>query len=377
MDGIMPGMTRTVAPFGSLLDPRAWLRSYRARFVAAVMTVAVLLAGFAVLLWHPDWLETGSLRGLTPDQRVTAIDNARGRVIQFGAGLLAAGALVFTALNFWLSREGHVTDRYTKAIEQLGSERVDVRLGAIYALERIMIDSVRDHPTIVEVLAAFVREHSPYRPSSEDEDPDPEIAPGSPPTDVLAAVTVLGRRPQGREERGEVNLQFTYLAYANLERLNLSGVNLANAFLAGASLVQADLTGAIMIDADLSNAYLVGCEMAGANLYRAKMTKTILGGANLHGANLNRAVLTRAHLYGAKLTRAAMAEAELSRANLVEADLTATNLTRANLTDVDMTGAKLSDAVLTGANLRGAKLDFADLTGEQRASVTGSPDSGQ
>ena len=67
---------------------------------------------------------------------------------------------MYTALNFRLSRESHVTDRYTKAIEQLGSEGLDVRLGAIYALERIMFDSPRDHPTIVEVLAAFVREHS-------------------------------------------------------------------------------------------------------------------------------------------------------------------------------------------------------------------------
>jgi len=70
----------------------------------------------------------------------------RGYLIQAGAGVLAFGALVYTALNFRLSREGHVTDWYTKAIEQLGSEHLDVRLGAIYALERIIIDSPRDHP---------------------------------------------------------------------------------------------------------------------------------------------------------------------------------------------------------------------------------------
>jgi hypothetical protein len=61
-------------------------------------------------------------------------------MLQFGAGLLAAGALVYTALTFRLSRESQVTDRYTKAIEQLGSERLDVQLDAIYALERIMIE---------------------------------------------------------------------------------------------------------------------------------------------------------------------------------------------------------------------------------------------
>jgi len=40
-------------------------------------------------------------------------------LLTLGAGLFAAGALLFTARNFTLSREAQVTDRYTKAIEQL------------------------------------------------------------------------------------------------------------------------------------------------------------------------------------------------------------------------------------------------------------------
>jgi hypothetical protein len=51
-----------------------------------------------------------------------------------------------------------VTDRYTKAIEQLGSDRFDVRVGGIYALQCIARDSPRDHLAVLEVLAAFIRE---------------------------------------------------------------------------------------------------------------------------------------------------------------------------------------------------------------------------
>jgi hypothetical protein len=57
-----------------------------------------------------------------------------------------------------VAEQGQLTERYTKAIEQLGSDKLDVRLGGIYALERIAADSERDHPTVVEVLSAFVRE---------------------------------------------------------------------------------------------------------------------------------------------------------------------------------------------------------------------------
>ena len=89
------------------------------------------------------------------------------RLLTLAAGVFAAGALAFTARNFTLSRrtlnlteQGQVTDRYTKAIEQLGSDKLDVRIGGIYALERIARDSPRDHPTVMEVLTAFIREHS-------------------------------------------------------------------------------------------------------------------------------------------------------------------------------------------------------------------------
>jgi hypothetical protein len=97
----------------------------------------------------------------------TARNNARGTVVTGIAGLLATGALVFTARNFVVSQrtlalteQGQVTDRYTKAIEQLGSDKLDVPIGGIYALERIARDSARDHSTVMEVLSTFVREHS-------------------------------------------------------------------------------------------------------------------------------------------------------------------------------------------------------------------------
>jgi|HubBroStandDraft_3_1064219.scaffolds.fasta_scaffold296644_2 hypothetical protein len=87
-------------------------------------------------------------------------------------------------------RRPHGRETDTGVVEQigvvdlerrLGSDRLDVRLSAIYALERIMIDSARDHPAIVDVLAAFVRECLPAAPSGLDLDADgqPEPAPGA------------------------------------------------------------------------------------------------------------------------------------------------------------------------------------------------------
>lgn len=142
--------------------PGPWARW----LIGAAAVVLLLIIVWALLVPGADWLarhDVGSAKG----SLATARDAARGRLLTLCAGLLATGALLFTARNFTLSRrtfelteQGQVTDRYTKAIEQLGSDKLDVRIGGIYALERVARDSAKDHPTVMEVLTAFIREHS-------------------------------------------------------------------------------------------------------------------------------------------------------------------------------------------------------------------------
>jgi hypothetical protein len=45
-------------------------------------------------------------------------------------------------------------------VEQLGSDKLEVRLGGIYSLERISKESPDDYWTVMENLTAFVRERS-------------------------------------------------------------------------------------------------------------------------------------------------------------------------------------------------------------------------
>ena len=210
-----------------------------------------LAIAWALFVPVADWLahhDVGSVKGSLYE---TTVDNARGRLLTLGAGLFAAGALVFTARNFTLSREGQVTDRYTKAITQLGSKKLDVRIGGIYALERVARDSRRDHPTTLEVLAAFIREHS------HEQWPTPESATAARPTqipepardtlpsrptrpDVQAAVTVIGRRISGND-RERIDLTRADLTDATLTRADLTRADLDNADLSPGGHVPAAL----------------------------------------------------------------------------------------------------------------------------------------
>jgi hypothetical protein len=190
------------------------------------------------LLWHraivPLW------RAFTPNAT---------QVGTLVTAVAAIGALIFTGLSVRATQEGQYTDRYTKAVEQLGSQQIDVRLGAIYALERLARDSTRDSSTIAEVLSAFVRNRAP---SLKDCKTPPA---GSPrqhlATDIKAAITV-----RQRMRTTETSLPGVDLSQACFAGMALSGLSLA-----GADLRFADLTGA-----DLSNTDLTGADLSGAIL---------------------------------------------------------------------------------------------------------------
>jgi hypothetical protein len=201
--------------------------------VAALAGLAVL-AGLGWAVWRLPALLYGDVTKASPDARLQAGSSFRTALVAGLAGLAALAGLFFTNRTYRLTQQGQLTERYTKAIEQLGSDKLDVRLGGIYALERIAVDSKRDHPTVVEVLSAVVREHGqaptlPGTGTADDGNSEPitpdELSTLRPPADVRAAVTVLGRLPRRKGvSRGEL-----YLAH-------LEGAVLYMAHLEGASL---------------------------------------------------------------------------------------------------------------------------------------------
>lgn len=161
--------------------------------------------------------------------------------------------------------EGQVTDRYTKAIEQLGSDKIDVRTGGIYALERIAHDSAKDHPVVMEMLTAFIREHS------REQWPPPGHQGQTrrwTRRDVQAAVTVIGRRDAEHDIPG----RSLDLYYANLTRASIVGANLRRAILRRVELTGADLSGAILVETDLIDVNLHDANLVRADLTGAKWT---------------------------------------------------------------------------------------------------------
>ena len=341
---------------------RTWIRGARWWIVGGLALLALAAAAGAV--WHvlelPEqtWADDAPKR-----ERLKAIVEFLKNLAQvFTPLLLLVGIIVaFRRIKAAedqaaaalrqaeTAEEGQITDRFTKAIEHIGKpgrENLAIRLGGIYALERIARDSKDDHWTVMEVLCAFLRENFPRPTMQELEAP---LA-----TDARAICDVLRRRKERAEPEG------LNLAAADLHGGNLVGVNLRDANLHRADLSDADLTGADLNGADLSEADLNGAHLNGAHL-RANLSEADLSRANLFSADLNGANLFRANLSDANLH-----QADLSGAYLICADLSDAELTSADLSDADLTGADLNGADLSRANFHRANLqDAKHLTQEQ------------
>ncbi|MDQ0938490.1 hypothetical protein QFZ67_000195 [Streptomyces sp. V1I1] len=191
-------------------------------------------------------------------------------------GLLVSTATLAVAAFAWISiqqvnsdqhitRDGQITDRYNAAVQNLGSDSLDIRLGGIYALQRIMEDSPRDEPTVVRVLSAFIRTRSTTL--AKWASTKPRLG-----TDINAALTVLSTN----HNKTPTDLTNAYLARADLARADLTGADLARADLTGADLTDADLQGAHLAGADLRGAHLARSDLRGADLTDAKMDKGAL-----------------------------------------------------------------------------------------------------
>lgn len=292
---------------------------------ALVVVLVVVVAPRYLLEWDAD--------GAVVVDRPKAINDIRNTLLQGLAGMALLVGAFFTWRQVQVSRQGNITTRFTAVVEQLGSANVEVRIGAVYALERVAQESRADRSAIVELLCSYVQRNAlaiprDDRPVPADIEHKSRLAQehgGAVPLairapEIQAAVRVLGRSPR---QAGQV---------LGLSRVDLRRAWLAYSDFADADLHYADLTDALFLAANLRGADLTGIWLAGASLIGADLGQADLRTAVLWNARLDQADLRSTDLTGADLTRAVVDGARFELADLRGADFTETNLTAATLT---------------------------------------------
>ncbi len=293
----------------------------RKTYVVPIGAAAAVI--FFLALWlipvyqsklYRDRFSPEDIRQLEPKERmqfeksVADIENsARVTLAQIIGGLALLSGLYFTFRNaktaqeniklmqenLRITEEGKITERFSKAVELLGSDELELRLGGIYALERIARDSQKDHWTVMEVLTAFVRANSHKKLEQ------PELAEQKsekPREDIQAVLTLIGNREWVEtEENKKLNLHAVNLANYNLKGLNFNKANFSEANLNGANLTKTKLKKTSLNYANLSFSVLIGAELEGAFLVAANLEK-----ADLFQADLTAAIVTSEQILIAK-----------------------------------------------------------------------------
>ncbi len=279
-------------------------------------------------------------------------------------GVLAAATTVFfSSIRVWINErtatateEGLITDRINTAVEGLGAEKtektygtpegattiqqfertvpnLEVRIGAIYALERIAQDSDRDHVQIMEILCAYIRQNAPASlavPFPEDwaaafdaVEKDPTARPphlsevqiwkqglAPPREDIQVALRVLGRRSSRQisleghwDHNGNWQGYRIDLRNTCLQRADMVGGRFEHAEFSGARFEGADLVGVWLKKAGLGSACLQAADLTGARLQRAMLIGASFQAAELYGAQLQGAHRLGARFQGADLRK--------------------------------------------------------------------------
>jgi hypothetical protein len=292
--------------------------------VSLLVLVAICAAaGFLILLLGPVTTLATPEAGLQGIDKANALNNTRQTLLAAVGGMVVLVGAAYTSRTYYLGRRGQLTDRYAKAIALLASGQITERLGGVYALEHLMMESGREHETVIEVLAAFIRERGSeagsqghgqaehehhYKDGSEK--PRPE-------TDVQAALTVIGRRPK-RAERNDIDLSYADLCGATLDG-NLEGVIFWGAQLKSAAMIGGHLKRAVFCWAHMQDANISWGHLQHANFSFAQMQGVTLLNARLRSADFTKADLKDSTLCGASLAWAKLSGTRLQGADFVTA----------------------------------------------------------
>ncbi len=258
-----------------------WFRSLPALkqtylFIAGIVAFALFILFFhlylEILLF--DWGKTGTTE--TTETTGNADSSIRNLAIAFLGTTSGIGALFGVFLAILRSEEnkrqndtaeqGLITDRISKATDGLGKRdekgnMLEVRLGALYALERIAQDSIRDHIRIMKIICAYIRVSNQLTNAMDKTSPVKE--------DIRAALIVIALRGKWTEDQKHLKKEIEEDYRLDLRHCNLKNAELSNASLKNAVVNDATLEIAVLNRANLKNAVLGRANLTKATLYSA------------------------------------------------------------------------------------------------------------
>jgi uncharacterized protein YjbI with pentapeptide repeats len=366
-----------------------------------VLVVFSLIAVWKIPIALNKTLETKNGRDELSDfereeKRLKLIDDSRKTVATIIGGLFVLFGAIFTYNNYNLAYEGQITDRFSKSVTLLENKDLSIRLGGLYALERIAKDSPKDHSAIMEILCDFIREKSKEQRESYWKEQDAK-------QNEIASNTNFNTG-NINSNIGNVN---SNISNSNLSKSNINSITNTNlkvkkktkiVVLSYVSEYNKELFKKLNVyneDEGLSNIAPSNEIITAITIIKNRVIENDkedfifnLEVANLSGINLNGIVLKNANLSGvnfknAKLYNANLADTQLNNANFehsfsyninfthskifyvsfFDAFLDESDFSSAEFKNVDFTEASLDDSIFSNSSLHEVNFEKATLYG--------------
>jgi Pentapeptide repeats (8 copies) len=276
-------------------------------FLPAIVAISLTFAGIAFLAllallaiwWIPKWQARQWAAKAIEGKDLAELENgARTTIVQ----ILGGAALILTVFFTWvqirdtrnttnrtlrLNASQQETDRFTRAVQELGSSNFALRLGGIYSLEQLATATANDataladeRQPVVQLMVAYLHRNHAVRKGA-----------GSG-WFGQACVTKRWRARPDTQAAIDAILDLAALTpKLDLSTLDLTGLDLSAVRIDKRNLAGADLRGSSLIYAQAADTNL-----ANSILYRANLHRACLRGANLHGAHFDGADTSQADL---------------------------------------------------------------------------------
>jgi|26BtaG_2_1085354.scaffolds.fasta_scaffold16812_2 uncharacterized protein YjbI with pentapeptide repeats len=305
-----------------IASPTAWLREHYVTaillIVAALFLAALCFYLVEIALNVPLLVDrlTVEINTTETDRQPENLRNLAYAIATLIAVLAGSATVFFSSLRVWMNErntrateQGLITDRINKAVEGLGAEKtvkrqrhdqdgnptyekdakgssdyskpvlvetsepnLEVRIGSIFALERIARENLEFHLQVMEILCAYVQLNAP---SEDYQSGDRRLRANRPNDDIRASLKVLGRRSQkGRilehNAGSRLDLRFCDLSRIDFREQDFSAANFQHSIFLDAHFRDTILRGADLSFAQKLPATFVRCDLTGSKFNKAE-----------------------------------------------------------------------------------------------------------
>ncbi|MEO1582129.1 MAG: hypothetical protein AAFR91_09775 [Pseudomonadota bacterium] len=226
----------------------------------------------------------------------------RKTILQIIAGTAVAIGLYLTYKRIKVTEDGQVTERFTKAIEHLGSKQPSICIGGIYALERIAKDSPKDHWMVMEILSSYIRENSSLETNNPNTSQGDFFDPLSNPSSysknkieasIQSALSVILRRNTKNDQRG---------SQIDLRNCFLSGCTISNASMDNLIIEGSHMTNSVIENTTFENISLTNVKFNNSNINNVNFIKIRCENFEMQNSVINKMNIDQCNFYASDFT---------------------------------------------------------------------------